>query len=133
MDTYFYQPTNFTRLKIYSYLHWTDLLTKISKLSTKERLLLPHSHLLGPPQISLTVDKPIDQKDLNSIHYLVQLSFNFELTIRRTVEGSSKQMSVLSRLLAMIRPISNLTVTPPPLIKEDGVASLLRQSFHLRN
>ena len=72
--------SNFLRLQVYSYLPWRDMLVNISKLSTRERLLLPSSKLLGCPKIVVDLTKPVEC-DISTIHYLFHLTSDIELKL----------------------------------------------------
>ena len=65
---------NYLRLEVYSHLPWEILLVIISKLSTRDRLLLPASQLLCSPKIVVNLTRPFFERELSTIMYLFHLT-----------------------------------------------------------
>ena len=107
--------SKFTSLVVYSYLPWKVWLVKISKLSTRQRLLLPSSHLLGSPRIQID----LVECDIASVHYLIHLTNDIELKFNAQNQNSA----TIPQITALFSFLRRQDVDSPTLFLHNAKSS----------
>ena len=105
-------------MKIYSYLGWKTLVTKIAKLSANERVNLPKSKLLGKLNFELKISQQNVHIMPTRIIYPFLLANHLKLTIElhRGEENRERETSVVQFIERIIMATQGLM--KPSEVKE---------------